>query len=174
MSVDGEKKLMAVTERDDRKEDDDKGGRGQVTAFYIETLVLAAVFLMVIVVLAQIFSLAVRMSGRAEDLTCAVRLAENAAEAVAASKSAEELAFLLDENGNAGLGEDGCVYAAYDRTMNPESGGVVQVEATWEPKNDGCVESVITVCRAGDSEPIYTLTTAVYVMEEEGEMQSIF
>lgn len=169
MNVDGDKKLVAVTERDERKKENHKGERGRITAFYIETLVLAAVFLMVIVVLAQIFSLSVRMSDRAEDLTCAVRLAENAAEAVAASASAEELAFLLDENGNAGLGEDGCVYAAYDRTMNPESGGAVQVEATWEPKENGCVESVITVCRAGNSEPIYTLTTAVYVVKEEGK-----
>ena len=158
MSVDGDKKLMAVTERDERKKENHKGERGRITAFYIETLVLA-----------QIFSLSVRMSDRAEDLTCAVRLAENAAEAVAASASAEELAFLLDENENAGLGEDGCVYAAYDRTMNPESGGAVQVEATWEPKENGCVESVITVCRAGNSEPIYTLTTAVYVVKEEGK-----
>lgn len=147
------------SERRDRKE------RGHITAFYIETLFLTVIFVILILVLIQVFSLSVRMSDSAGELTSAVQLAENAAEAVAASHSPQELMGLLDENGNVQTGENGGIYAAYGRDMKPDPEGDLKVEVTWEPNGDGCINSVITVYRKGDEEPVYTLTTAVYAEE---------
>ena len=121
--------------------------------------------MVVILALTRVFSLSVRLSSQAEDLTSAVRLAENAAEAVAASDSPGRLAELLDENGNVKVQGDGSVLAEYDRDRKPAPGGVLRVEITWEPGEDGCVDSVITVSRAGDPQPVYTLTTAVFTGE---------
>lgn len=161
MSSDGKSEVMAPA----GSREQNKGGRGRITAFYMETLILAVIFVMVILVLIRMFSMSVRMSTQANDLTCAVRLAENAAEAVASSDSAQELALLLDENGNVRVLEDGHILVEYDREMKPVSGGDFRMEITWEPRADGCVSSVITVSRVGDQQPIYTLTTAVYAEE---------
>lgn len=139
--------------------------KSRITAFYMETLVLAVIFIVVILALIRIFSLSVRMSSQAEELTRAVRLAENGAEAAAASESGEKLARLLDENGNVTVREDGSILAEYDRDMKPLSGGDILMEITWEPEETGCVRCLITVSRRGDSRPVYTLTTAVYVEE---------
>lgn len=143
----------------------DGKGRGHITAFYIETLFLTVIFVLLILALIQIFSLSVRMSDRARELTCAVQLAENAAEAVAASRSLGELAALLDENGNVRAGEDGGIYAEYDQDMRPAPGGELQVQITWEPDGNGYVNSEITVFGKGTGDPVYTLTTAVYAEE---------
>ena len=55
----------------------------------------------VILVLTRIFAFSGELSGRAGRLNRAVHLAENAAEAVAASDSLDMLCALLEENGNA-------------------------------------------------------------------------
>lgn len=140
-----------------------------ITAFYIETLVLIAAFIVVILVLARVFALAGRQSEQAQILTRAVRLAENAAEAVAASDSGEALAALLDENGNvcetAGYG--GTAYRAkYDRDMRSAPEGDFWVDVTWQPQRSGAgtfVQSTVYVYWNGGEEPVYTLETAVYL-----------
>lgn len=142
-----------------------KNTRGHITAFYIETLFLAVIFVIMILVLIQVFAFSVRMSDSAKELNNAVQLAENAAEAVAASDSPQELVSLLDENGNTQIQQDGRICAEYDREMKPYPGGAVQVEITWEPDGEGCVYSAIAVCRKGEAEPVYNLTTAVHVKE---------
>lgn len=142
-----------------------KRERGHITAFYMETLFLAVLFVLVILALIRLFALSVQMSNGAENLTNAVRLSENAAEAVAASHSPQSLLELLDENGNARLTEDGGICAEYDQNRSPLPGGPIRVEITWEPDGEGCVDSAITVFCQGEEEPIYTLRTAVYVEE---------
>ena len=74
---------------------------GQITAFYFETLLLIVVFLLIILVLTQVFGLARQQTAAARQLTDAVVLAGNAAEAVSASRDPAELCSLLNENGNA-------------------------------------------------------------------------
>ena len=69
---------------------------GQITAFYIEALLLIVVFLAIILVLTQVFGLARQQSIAAGQLTDAVTLAGNAAEAVSASADPDELFHLLD------------------------------------------------------------------------------
>ena len=64
------------------------GSRG--TAFYIEALLLAAVFTVVILTLTRVFAWSGQRGRDAALLTGAVHLAENGAEAVAASRSLEE------------------------------------------------------------------------------------
>ena len=75
--------------------------QSHITGFYLETLMLIVVFVLIILVLTQVFGLAQMQSTRAKELNGAVILAQNAAEAVAASETPEELLKLLNENGNA-------------------------------------------------------------------------
>lgn len=151
--------------------------RRHITAFYIETLILVAVFILVILVLTKVFAWSGRLGERAEILTGAVHLAENAAEAAAASESLEDLRALLDENGNAGISEDGSretggiLQAWYDGTGNPAPEGDFRVEVSWRPAGDlaesgggeGLVECTVSVFWTEEAEPVYVLETAVYV-----------
>lgn len=148
-----------------------------ITAFYIETLILAAVFTMVILVLTRVFAWSGQLGKRAEILTSAVHLAENAAEAVAASDSLEDVKALLDENGNAQIlgeetGEEGRILRIrYDETGNPAPEGGLWVEVAWKPAGArtasgleaGLAECTVQVFWSGAAEPVYDLETAVYV-----------
>lgn len=138
---------------------------GSITGFYLETLLLIAVFIAIILVLTRVFGLGQAMSGEAKLVTNAVTLAQNAAEAVSASASPEDLAALLDENGNASADGQGAVVARYDGDMTPDPAGEIAVEATWEPAEDGLVQSVVTVTLDGRADPVYSLHTAVYLGE---------
>lgn len=107
-----------------------KKKKRRITAFYIEALLLVAAFTMVILVLTRVFAWAGQLGREAGILTKAVHLAENAAEAVAASDSPEDLERLLDENGNVRLTGDGAsqegsgiLIAWYDEDLNPASEG---------------------------------------------------
>ena len=137
------------------------------TAFYIETLLMIVAFVAVILVLTRTFGEARRESARAKELTDAVILAQNAAEAVSASENLEDLARLLDETIAAPyLGRpsievrDGKLFAA------SEDGYITEV--SWEPRMEASgtlVSSTITVRLAGSADPIYALDTAVYLRE---------
>ena len=124
-----------------------------ITAFYLETLLLVAVFVAIILVLTGIFGVARAESSQAEHLTRAVLLAENAAEAVSVSESLEVVRALLDENGDSKV--DGNVLTVFEDDL--------QANITWEPE-DSVISSSITVFWNG--EEIYTLTTAAYMQEE--------
>ena len=76
-----------------------------VTAFYLEVLLLTVGLIGIVLVLTQIFALGRRESAEARELTDAVCLAQNAAEAFAASADPEELCAILDEGGSAELVE---------------------------------------------------------------------
>ncbi|MCI8514486.1 MAG: hypothetical protein HFI93_07620 [Lachnospiraceae bacterium] len=134
------------------------------TAFYMETLMLAAVFVTVILVLVRVFALSGQMSGRARVLTCAVHLAENAAEAAAAAQSPEALREILEENGNVRWeenGEEGLLCAWYADDMSPAPEGDFRVDVTWTSEESavgGLHRSTITVYWA--EEAVYTLKTA--------------
>lgn len=67
-----------------------------ITAFYLETLLMIVVFISIILVLTRVFGSARVQSVEAKDLTTAVTLAQNTAEAVSASHSPQELQELLE------------------------------------------------------------------------------
>lgn len=143
-----------------------QGGKHRITAFYIETLILTLIFIVVILVLMRVFSLSRKMSGQANLLTCAVHLAENAAEAVAASGDEESLYALLDEAGRGNISrpeeEDHILFRVrYDGEMNPAADGNFRVDVIWEPQGEELVKSRINVY--WNEEEIYTLDTAVYI-----------
>ncbi len=141
----------------------------QITAFYIETLLLILVFIAIILVLTQVFGAGRKQTAEARLLTSAVCLAENAAEAVSASDTPEGVLALLDENGNAEILENSkypTVMARYDGDMTPDAKGDVLVYVTWQDSGDSLVYSDISV-RSGDAETVYALSTAVY-REEAG------
>lgn len=149
-----------------------KNKKRHMSNFYIETLGLIVIFIAVILVLTRVFALSARMSARAGILTKAVHLAENAAEAVAASNSPETLQGLLEENGNARLSEDGenaVLYVWYDEDMKPAEDGSFRVEITWKAEGEEPDFAESTVCAywLEEEEPVYSLETGVYFGGQE-------
>lgn len=143
---------------------------GQITAFYFETLLLIVVFLLIILVLTQVFGLARQQTAAARQLTDAVVLAGNAAEAVSASRDPAELCSLLNENGNAEvLPDTSGVTARYDDGKNPDPLGAFRVEVSWQPEKTAegtMVSSEIRVCYGSSEQAVYSLETASF--KEEG------
>ena len=140
-----------------------------ITGFYLETLILITVFVSIIHVLTQVFGLAQLQSTRARQLTGAVALAGNAAEAVSASISEEELLQLLNENDNAAPMSDGAgVTARYDSNLRPDAGGTYRVDVTWTPEETGqgtMIHSTIRVCCGETEDPVYDLETESFRLE---------
>lgn len=116
----------------------------------LEKLKNAVTYPAAMLVLTQVFGLSRMQSAQARQLTDAVCLAQNAAEAVAASQSAEENCALPDEGGNARVTEDG-VEAGYDLDMAPDSTGTpaLLLRIGWEPEG-GLARSRIAVYRGGE------------------------
>ena len=135
----------------------------------METLLLIVVFVGVILLLTRVFGFGKLESQSAKLLTNSVCLAENAAEAVSASESPEQLLELLDTCGNASsAAENGIrrIRVTYDADMTPDPGGKLCLDVTWEPNASASgvlVNSVITAVYEGTEEPIYTLKTAVFL-----------
>ena len=148
----------------------DKGRRRHVANFYMETLILVVVLVAVILVLTRVFAFSADLSSRAGRLTRAVHLAENAAEAVAASDGIDTLRMLLEENGNVQVrqeGADSILSAWYDEDMQPVSDGKFRVEVSWgsEDAAGDFAESTVSVYWMEETEPLYVLETAVYLGE---------
>lgn len=160
-----------------------------ITAFYLETLLMIAVVISIILVLTKVFGGARVQSTRAKRLTDSVTLAQNTAEAVSLSHTAQELHDLLNEDSNAVFQEDeqsgqALVTAVYDAQMQPvplsqeilegvgqEGGapdlllrkGELVVETSWVPSQEGgLVDAVITVFDGNTGEAVYALETSVY------------
>ena len=137
-----------------------------VTGFYLETLLLIVVFLSVILMLTQVFGLAQTQSTRAKQLTEAVVLAGNAAEAFAESESPEELLALLNESGNALPMEDAAgVTAYYASDLKPEADGAYRVDVSWLPETTEkgmMVRGVVEVLCGTPGEPVYRLETEAF------------
>ena len=139
--------------------------RHEITSFYIETLLLIGVFIAIILLIAQVFGFGRKQSTEAEMLTHAVTLAQNAAEAVASSRSPEDVLALLDVNGNARQ-EKNEVNASYRKDMTPDAGGELLVSVSWEQsETPDLVKSRITVFYEKSEQPVYMLETAVCIGE---------
>ena len=140
----------------------------QLTPFYLESLVLIAAFVAMILVLTGVFGASRSQSVKARDLSQAVTIAANAAEAVSASGSLEEAAALLDEGGNVQI-RDGAIEALYREDGDPciEGDGALRLSLSWEvSKSDpSLVNSRLTVFSQKDGAEIYTLETARYRKE---------
>ena len=137
--------------------------QSHITGFYLETLMLIVVFVLIILVLTQVFGLAQMQSTRARQLNGAVILAQNAAEAAAASETPEELLKLLNDNDNAVLMADTAgVTACYDSELNPDAEGNYRVDVTWLPEEteNGILVHSVAEVRCDDTEaPVYRLET---------------
>ena len=139
-----------------------RGQNGHITAFYFETLLLITVFIAIILVLTQVFGLAQTQSAKARRLTDAVALAGNAAEAVSASTTEEELVQLLNDNDNAEHLPDGGVCVFYGNNLDPKPDGIYRVEISWAPDPGSAgtmVHSEIQVWFGDAEEPVYRLET---------------
>ena len=145
----------------------------RITGFYVETLVLIAVFICIILVITQAFGAAKVKSTEAKLLTNSVALAENAAEAMSASADMDELAKLLDR-GNVRIDSGGEILEArYDRDMNPDPEGELKVTVQWSPVSpvggdDGAgvpdmAYGHISVTDTASGKEIYSLDTASHL-----------
>jgi hypothetical protein len=131
------------------------------------------IFVMVILVLTQVLGSSKERSMEARHETNAVCLAQNTAQAVAASRDIEDLKKLLDERNNAKtLEKDGekFVNVSYDEALNPDPRGDLIVQASWQEetgKQGTYISSQIQVysIRSGSQDPIYTMDTGYYVQE---------
>mgnify|MGYP007101846402 CR=1 FL=1 len=141
--------------------------RKNITTFYVETLLLIAVFIAILLVLTQVFGGAKVQTTQARLLTNGVCLAENAAEAFSRSDSPETLAALLDQNGNTGQ-EGQTLTAAYDADMTPDPDGMLVVSVVWDPnptQTGTLVSGQIQVLRRDTGDLVYSLETAVFLSE---------
>ena len=141
--------------------------RKNITSFYVETLLLIAVFIAILLVLTQVFGGAKVQTSQARLLTNGVCLAENAAEAVSQSDSPQTLASLLDQNGNTSLTGQ-TVTAAYDDDMTPNPQGTLVVTVVWDPsptETGTLVSGRIQVLRRDTGDLVYELQTAVFLPE---------
>lgn len=140
--------------------------QSHITGFYLETLMLIVVFISIILVLTQVFGLAQIQSVKAKQLTDAVVLAGNAAEAVSASDTTEELLNLLNENNNAVPMPDAPgVLVRYDGDLAPEHEGSYRVDVTWLPEKTETgtmIRSVVEVRSGETEEPVYRLETEAF------------
>ena len=146
--------------------------RHGITTFYLEALFLIAVFIAVILVLTRVFGVGRSQSQEARLLTNAVNLAQNAAEAVSASASPDDVAALLaaaDDAEHTGILVDGTqgVTARYNQQLQPDPEGSLRLEISWEPEetvSGTLVNSQIAVWLEEQNEaPVYTIQTAVFL-----------
>ena len=84
-------------------------------AFYVETILLLLFLLFSLTVLVRMLGAAKQLSLEARELSCAVRIAQDAAEQAAACGSREDLAALLDARET----EDGALTRSYDAQGTP-------------------------------------------------------
>ena len=146
--------------------------RNQITAFYVEALLLILVFVAIILVLTHVFGLGMSESSEANILTDSVTLAQNSAEAVAASDSSEELEEILSNSGldRCEIRSDGKLEVVYDADLVPlkaEDGnkeGTYKVLIDWEEdQSDAAMISAnISVYYRDSEKPSYVLETAKY------------
>ena len=144
--------------------------RNHITAFYLEALLLIAVFICIILVLTNVFGAGIIKSGDAEALTGSVTLAQNACEMASASSDGDELYGWLNEEENARIleGDVFKVEARYDEELSPDKDGKYILEISWEPEDgdrEGLVRNKVSVRLDGFDEPVYSLETAVYLKE---------
>jgi len=126
----------------------------------------------VLTALTRVFGVGRSQSQEARLLTNAVNLAQNAAEAVSASTSPDDVAALLTADGaeQAGILVDGTqgVTARYNQQLQPDPEGSLRLEISWEPEEmmaGTLVNSTITVLHGQETEPVYSIDTAVYLNE---------
>lgn len=132
----------------------------RITVFYIEMLLLVAVFTGVILVLSNVFATAKEQSSNAKSLNGAVQLAENAAEIVGGTDDHSEMVDLLGGDNNAACHlESQKLLARYNGDMEPDPDGGFLVVITWEDI-EGLTNYDITVTWLED--PIYELETSVF------------
>lgn len=95
-------------------------------AFYVETILLVLFLLFSLAVLVRMLGTAKQLSGEARQLSCAVRIAQDAAEQAAVCDSPEDLAALLDARQT----EDGALIKAYDAQGAPLADGGQAADGT--------------------------------------------
>ena len=127
--------------------------RGHNTAFYIETLLLITVFIGIILILTQIFAVSRKKSAEARNLTTAVLLAENAAEAFYAAESPEQFPEILFDDKKIAEEATGelaqSVIFLYNKNMEPDPEGAFSVVIEWTSPEDGFTRGSVRVSENG-------------------------
>lgn len=146
--------------------------RHRITTFYMETLFLIAVFIVVILVLTRVFGVGESQSRQARLLTSAVSLVQTAAEAVSGSTSLEDVEALLEKEGvdSVTVSEGTELIARYDQNLNPDPEGELKLVIGWDPQETASgtlVTCPVSVWQENQTEePVYSLQTAVFCRAE--------
>lgn len=128
-------------------------------AFYVETVLLLLFLLLSLTVLVRMLGTARQLSREARQLSCAVRIAQDAAEQLAASDSREDFAALL----GARQAEDGTLIQIYDAQGAPAGGAPVSHKmqaANGAPAEDGA-QSPDGAQASGTAQAAYSLLCRV-------------
>lgn len=135
------------------------------TAFYVETLLLIGALVAVVLILARCFSAAEQTRREARELTGAVHLARNAAEAAAGAGTHEELVHLLSRDA-AAIAEESGFRFCYDEAFQGDPAGPLELTISWDRRpQPGCglVHYTIIVENTVRGDELYRLETAVYL-----------
>lgn len=144
-----------------------KSRRG--AAFYVETILLVLFLLFSLTVLVRMLGAAKQLSGEARQLSCAVRIAQDAAEQVAVCDSHEDLAALLDARQT----EDGTLAKAYDAQGTPLADNGQAADGTSAA--DGTQAAYSLLCRVDTTAqgPGVLLTAHFTVSNESGVLYEL-
>ena len=132
--------------------------RKNITAFYVETLILIIAFVAVILLITSVFGKAKTESTNAKVLTSSVCIAENAAEVFSARPDIEGIAGILGK-GNVIEKSDTKLVLGYDSDMREDPDGVLNLNIQLSEKND-LSYCDICVINGETGETVYTLKTA--------------
>lgn len=144
--------------------------RGEITAFYVETLVMIVVMIGILLVLTRIFGIARGESVRAKHLSEAVTIAQNIEESLqmdTSEKLPEGTLPLRDiEEKREGTSEQYSGY--YDWTdTDSTTARVYRVEITRQWLSDTLAKDTIAVSAEDGGEAIYTLQARSYLRGKE-------
>lgn len=134
--------------------------RHPLTAFYIETLLMIIVFVGIILCITRVFGRSRQQSRDAQQLTDAVCLAQNAAEAFSAAETPEEMQELLEMTGIAQPAADGSgLTCLFGKDLRPSEDGDYLLQMQWSrPAEDAPLYAVLSVSEGGQE--LYSLETA--------------
>ena len=137
-------------------------------AFYVETILLVLFLLFSLAVLVRMLGASKQFSARARQLSCAVRIAQDAAEQAAACDSPEDLAALL----GAQQTEDGALAKAYDAQGMPLAGSGQAADGAAE---NGAQAAYSLLCRVDTAAqgPGVLMTVHFTVSNEAGVLYEL-
>ena len=133
--------------------------------YYVETFLLLGFFILVTLILSNVFVETKLESNRARELNDAVRIADSVGEIVETSQSGEDLEEIFKQAGFTVVRSGNSYVLFFNEKMEFESNGIyeVKVDSAYEELSQGVfTNGTITVLRNSDESEIYRLEVGKY------------